>query len=196
MSRIYLCQRLFAMGYRFTAALALILSLTMTNTQATPSIESTPAPRPKVPNFSPFEFLIGSWSCTDRETNRPGPSPSTETWAMDNTHYWITATGAASAVKWFPYALKTQQRITYDSDAKLWVYLYWDDLGGYGLSTSPGWNSGALVWTSRSFFPTKDVTAVSKFIIKKVSDRKYTGTYSFTNAKATVIGGQVLCLKI
>jgi len=31
--------------------------------------------------------------------------------------------------------------------------------------------------------------------MKKISNTKYTGTYSFTNAKGTVVGGQDVCTK-
>jgi hypothetical protein len=114
---------------------------------------------------------------------------------MDDTGYWLTSSGDVPPVSWFPYDTKTQARITYDSDAKLWIYEYSDDLGGYGLYTTPGWSAGTAVWTARSFFPTKDTAAVSNYTMKKVSDTKYTGTYSFTNAKGTVVGGTDSCTK-
>jgi hypothetical protein len=183
------------MSYRVTSALTLFLALATAGAQAAPTIESTPAPRPKKPNFSSFAFFVGSWSCTSKQANRPGPSPSTATYSMDDTGYWLTSSGDVPPVSWFPYDTKTQARITYDSDAKLWIYEYSDDLGGYGLYTTPGWSAGTAVWTARSFFPTKDTAAVSNYTMKKVSDTKYTGTYSFTNAKGTVVGGTDSCTK-
>jgi hypothetical protein len=183
------------MKTRFISILGVLFALAMVAAQAAPTIESTPAPRPKKPDFAPFSFFVGSWSCTTKQANRPGPSSSTATWAMDGTGYWMTASGDNAAVKWFPYETKSQSRITYDSDAKLWVYEYSDNFGGYGLFTTPGWKAGTAVWTTRSFFPTKDTTAVSNYTMKKISDSKYTGTYTYTNGKGTLVGGQDNCTK-
>jgi hypothetical protein len=183
------------MKIRLAAMLGMLFALATVAAQAAPTIESTPAPRPKKPDFTSFSFFVGSWSCMSKQANRPGPAPSTATWAIDETGYWMTASGDNPPVKWFPYDTKSQSRITYDSDAKLWVYNYWDNLGGYGLFTTPGFTGGTAVWTSRSFFPTKQTTAVSNYTMKKISDTKYTGTYSITNGKGTMIGAQDICTK-
>ncbi|MGA8535375.1 MAG: hypothetical protein WB615_14805 [Candidatus Tumulicola sp.] len=183
------------MKIRFTAMLGVLFALSIVAAQASPAVESTPAPRPKKPDFAPFSFFIGNWTCTSKMANRPGPATSTATWAMDDTGYWMTSSGDNPPVKWFPYDTKSQSRITYDSDAKLWIYAYSDNVGGYGLYTTPGWKGGTAVWTARSFFPTKETSAVSNYTMKKVSDAKYTGTYSYTNGKGTVVGGQDSCTK-
>lgn len=183
------------MKIRFAAILGALLALSIVVAQAAPAVESTPAPRPKKPDFAPFAFFVGKWSCTSKQANRPGPSTSTTTWTMDDTGYWMTATVDSPPVKWFPYETKSQIRLTYDADAKLWVYQYSDDVGGYLLATTPGWNGNTAVWTSRSFFPTKDTNAVSTYTMKKVSDSEYTGAYSFTNGKGTVVGSHDSCTK-
>jgi hypothetical protein len=183
------------MKIRFSAVCGVLFALSIAIAQAAPAIESTPAPMPKKPDFAPFAFFVGNWSCTSKQANRPGPSTSTTTWAMDDTGYWMTATSDNPAVKWFPYDTKSQIRLTYDPDAKLWVYQYSDNLGGYLLATTPGWKENTAIWTSRSFIPTKDTTAVSTYTMKKSSDTAYTGTYSFTNAKGTVVGSHDTCTK-
>lgn len=180
---------------RLPFMLAALFALAISTAHAAPSIESTPAPMPKKPNFAPFAFYVGTWTCTTTMANRPGPETSTETWSLDDTGYWMTSNGDSPPVKWFPYDSKSMSRITYDSDAKLWVFMYSDSLGDYGLSTSPGWKGSTAVWTARSFFPTQDVTAVSTFTIKKISDNQYVSTYSYTNKKGTVIGGKDNCKK-
>lgn len=183
------------MKTRFACMLAALLALAVGSAWAAPAIESTPAPKPKKPDFATFAFFVGHWACSSKQANRPAPAPSTQDWAMDDTGYWMTGTGDSPAVKWFPYATKAQTRITYDSDAKLWIYEYSDDLGGYGFFTTPGWKGDTAVWTARSFFPTKDQSATSNYTMKKVSNSKYTGSYSYTNGKGTVIGGQDSCTK-
>jgi len=183
------------MRIRFTAIMGVLFALTMAAAQAAPAIESTPAPKPKKPDFSSFSFFVGNWSCTSKSANRPGPSTSTATWAMDDTGYWMTGTSDNPPVKWYPYETKGNVRVTYDSDAKLWVYEYYDDLGGYGLYTTPGFTGGTAVWTARSFFPTKEQSSTSNYTMKKTSDSSYTGTYSYTNGKGTVVGGKDVCTK-
>jgi hypothetical protein len=179
----------------FTVMLGVLFAFAVAAAQAAPAIEATPAPRPKKPDFAPFSFFVGSWTCTSKQANRPGPATSTATWAIDDTGYWMVATNDSPAVKWYPYDTKGQSKITYDSDAKLWIYMASDDLGGYGLYTTPGWKGGTAIWTARSFFPTKQQSAVSNYTMKKVSDSKYTGTYTYTTGKGTVVGGQDSCMK-
>jgi|SRR5580700_10736903 hypothetical protein len=183
------------MKIRSSVIFGILFALATVAAYAAPAIESTPAPRPKKPDFAPFSFFIGSWSCTSKEANRPGPAPSTTTWTTDETGYWMTASSDNPAVKWFPYAVKGQSRITYDADAKLWIYQYSDDLGGYALFTSPGWKGDTAIWTTRSFFPTKETAAVSNYTMKKVGESEYIGTYTITNGKGTVVGGQDTCMK-
>jgi hypothetical protein len=183
------------MKARFSVLLPVIFALATIAAQAAPAIESTPAPQPKKPNFAPFSFFAGAWSCSSKMANRPAPSTSTATWAMDDTGYWMTMTGDNPAVKWFPYASKSESRITYDSDVKLWIYEYSDSLGGYGLYTTPGWKGDTAAWTARSFFPSKEAQAQSNYTMKKISDTKYTGTYTYTNKKGTVVGGADTCTK-
>jgi hypothetical protein len=99
---------------------------------------------------------------------------------MDDSGYWITGKGTSDVVKWFPYETKSDVR---------------DNLGGYGTYTTPGWKGDTAVWTARSFTPTKDVKAVSKYTITKVGRSKYNGAYTFTDAKGTVVGGKDVCTK-
>lgn len=183
------------MKHRLLALIGALFALSTAAASAAPAIESTPAPKPKKPDFSTMSFFVGTWTCTTTSANRPGPSTSSTTWTMDDTGYWMTGKGTAAAVKWFPYETKSDVRMTYDSDAKLWIFLDSDNLGGYGMYTTPGWNGGKAVWTARSFFPTKDMKAVSNYTMTKLSDSKYDGVYSFTNAKGTVVGGKDVCTK-
>lgn len=175
--------------------LGVLFVLTAAAAIAAPAVESTPAPKPKKPDFAPFSFFVGTWKCTSKQANRPGPATSTATWRIDSAGYWLEGSGDSPPVKWFPYDVKNQVRVSYDSDAKLWIYMYMDDLGGYGLYTTPGWKGDTAIWTARSFFPNKETTAVSNYTMRKFSDSKYTGTYTFTNGKGTVVGGQDDCAK-
>lgn len=180
---------------RFSAILAVLFALFVAATQAAPPVQSSPEPRPRKPDFTSFAFLIGTWSCTSTEADRSGKAPSTTTWRLDHTGYWLTGKTDNPPVKWFPYDDKARERITYDADAKLWIYENWDDMGHYNLYTTPGFAGSTAVWTDHSFFPTRKVRAISTYTLKRIGDKKYVGTFALTNANGAVIAVQDVCTK-
>ncbi len=38
--------------------------------------------------------------------------------------------------------------MTYNPLNHMWVQIYHDDFGGYGMATSPGWKGATITWTS------------------------------------------------
>jgi hypothetical protein len=174
------------MKTRFAVTIAAILAFSVAGARAAQTTES-PAPRAPKPNFSSFSFLLGTWSCTWKRSNHKVPVRSITTWTRDDSGYWLTGSTDNPPVKWFPYEVKARERITYDSAAKLWVYVNWDDAGGYNLYTTPGFRGDTAVWTDRSFLPTRQISGISAYTMKKFGDNKYTGTYSLIGAKGSAI---------
>ena len=153
------------------------------------------APPPQRPDFRAFSFLIGTWTCTTRETDRPGPQPWTATWRLDDQGYWLIGKSDYPPVKWFPYHDKVQQRITFDAGAKSWIYENAHSMGGYNLYTSPGFTGDTAVWTDHSFLPTKKTRAISIYTLKKIGERKYVGSFAITSGTGTVIAVRDTCIK-
>ncbi|MBV8372714.1 MAG: hypothetical protein JOY69_05595, partial [Candidatus Eremiobacteraeota bacterium] len=56
---------------------------------AAPKIEGTPVPALPKPDFSTMNFLIGTWTCSNLSSRRPGPFTTTEVYSMDPGGYWM-----------------------------------------------------------------------------------------------------------
>jgi len=161
-------------------------------------VESTPIPAPKKPNFSSLQFLVGSWSCSTKSARRPAPYLSTVTYALDSTGWWLEETTTTTPTKWFPTQSKlvSYDKVTYDSDTHRWVDVSYNNLGGYDLSVSSGWNGNKLVWHSLAFAPTADISAQTDSTNTKVSATKTTFSSSFTEAKTgRVVAVTGVCTK-
>ena len=183
------------MAIRFGAILSLLFALSFASAHSAPSVDPTPMPAPKRPDFTPFSFLVGTWTCASKETDRPSREPWTATWRVEEQGYWLTGASVYPPVSWFPYKDTVQQRITFDASAKLWIYENWHSMGGYNLYTSPGFIGNTAVWTDRSFLPTAKTRAISTYTLKRIGARKYLGSFALTNTNGSVIAVQDTCTK-
>ena len=183
------------MKIRLGAILAVLFAFSIATVRAATPVEPSPLPPPKRPDFTPFSFLIGTWSCTSTESDRPAREPWTTTWRLDPDGYWLVGESVYPPVKWFPYEDRVQQRITFDAGAKLWIYENWHSLGGYNLYASPGFIGNTAVWTDRSFLPNGETRAISSYTFKRIGERRYTGTFALTTEKGSVIAVHDACTK-
>jgi hypothetical protein len=102
---------------------------------------------------------------------------------LDPTGYWINETSTTPKTSWVPTGLRSWAKLTYDPDAKRWARLTYDDLGGYGLSYSQGWNGNQIVWHDVAFAPGPDINSQTDLTTTKVSASKTTTSSSFTETK-------------
>jgi hypothetical protein len=66
------------------------ISLSMAGRAAgSPTIEATPVPAPKNPDFSSMQYLLGSWNCTSKSSRRPSASTGTTVNSLDSTGFWM-----------------------------------------------------------------------------------------------------------
>jgi len=181
-----------------------VLSITLATVVATgaiaiaaaaPKIERTPVPKPPTPDFSSMKFLLGTWSCRTQSSRRPAPFSSTTTNSIDPTGYWMIAKSFNPKTSWFPYTTRSTDMTTYDPDAHRWVDVFTADLGGYDVTTSPGWRGNTMTWTDALFTPTKDVLSVTPTINTKVSDTKITSYNTFTEGSGRTITVRTVCNK-
>jgi hypothetical protein len=103
---------------------------------ATPKVEGTPAPIRAKPNWSKLEYLIGTWTCTDLSSRRPGPFTITEVYSMDPSGYWMIRDDTTHKASWIPREVHSQTKYTYDAQAKLWVRVTTGDFGTYAVDTA------------------------------------------------------------
>ena len=149
---------------------------------------ATPTPVPDVkPDLSAMSMFLGTWNCTSTK------SPDGRT----NGHVFTTTTTLALDGRW----METDQRtppfdqyrtrdfvlrtyLTYDAATRMWVGLTVDNLGGYGVTTSPGWNGDTLVTTDQvtSGGAPKGVDTVTRS-----SDTHYVDHYEVDTAKGASV---------
>jgi hypothetical protein len=146
-------------------------------------VESTPIPAPHKPDFSSVSFMVGTWTCMSKSSRRPRAFTTISTYSLDPTGYWMNETSTTPKTSWVPTALRGWDKITYDSDAKRWVDVSYNDGGGYGLAFSKGWSGGQIVWHDITFAPGPDINSQTDITTTKVSATKMTSTSSFTETK-------------
>ncbi len=161
-----------------------------------PAMEPTPIPLAPKPNLAPLAYFLGTWSCSTKSSRRPTPQLTTITYKTVPGGRWVEYTIVNKPTGWYPYVAHQTDFITYDRDAKRWVDVGTDDLGGYTYSTTTGWTDGTLVWKDGTFVPTAQAMSESDFTITKVSPTKYTTEYTFTTGKQKSVGVKGVCTKV
>jgi len=148
----------------------------------TQTTEATPVVVIPKPDLSSMSFLVGTWSCSKQSSGRPAPYTATATYAVNPDGRWIEQTTVWNPVPWYPNKWTSNDKITYDADTKHWVDVEYDDIGGYGVSTSRGWAGNTIVWHDPTFTPSSKVASVTDTTMTKVSDSKVTLTWSITGS--------------
>lgn len=159
------------------------------------TMEATPIPMQPKPDLTPMHYFVGTWSCSFKSARRPTPQLFTSTARIDPTGYWLVENSTLKPVSWFPHASTQLDMITYDPNAKRWVDVETDSLGGYDLSASGGWTGDTLVWKDLAFVPSRDVVSATVITLKKVSDTKFTTAATFTTKKGRAVGVTTACTK-
>jgi len=102
------------------------------------ALGQTPAGPPK-PDLSPMLFFVGNWTCNTTKSpdaGRMGRLTKLSV-AADPRGYWLTqATDRGVSY------------ITWDVKKNVWAFIG-IGIGGYGVSTSPGWTGNTLVVTDQ-----------------------------------------------
>src|SRR5579864_9041679 len=102
--------------HRFFGALVPLLVLTgVTAFAAGANVEGTPPPTRPKPDLSSMKFLIGTWTCSELSSRRPGPFTVTEVYSMDPTGYWVIRDDTTHTASWIPRETHSQTRYTYDA---------------------------------------------------------------------------------
>ncbi|HEY1653606.1 MAG TPA: hypothetical protein VGF86_00665 [Candidatus Tumulicola sp.] len=151
-----------------------------------------PAPTPVAmarPDLSPMTFLTGTWTCTQMLRGKPRPDTSTTTVGMDGA-WMITQDTAPPFDQYRTFAIKGTTYTTYDSATKQWIQTGVDSAGGYGTSTSPGWQGNVITWTAHTLDGTSGID-----VLTKVSNTQTTDDFTATDTAGKVTKTTTTCTK-
>jgi|SRR5580700_1660368 hypothetical protein len=162
---------------------------------ASPVVSSAqPAPAPTMvpmtkPDFSSLMFLMGPWNCTQMLRGKSRPDTSTTTMGMGGA--WMVTQDTAPAFDQYRTAAINSTIYTgYDPTVKQWIQIVVDDSGGYGTSTSPGWQGNAITWTTKNLDGSSGTD-----VITKVSDTETSDASSTTDAQGKKTSTTIHCTK-
>ncbi|MEO7039353.1 MAG: hypothetical protein ABI186_04910 [Candidatus Elarobacter sp.] len=169
-----------AAAFAASAGAASAQSTTDTATTAMPAKAPT-FPVPQKPDFSSMRFLLGTWNCVTRSERRGSEaSRATLTYSLAPDGYFMKYTTKSPKVSYAATGFTATDWVTYDARAKRWVDVTVGSYGGYGYSTSTGWENGHMLWGADSFLPDGDLTSSTGTLFTKVSDTKLTSASAFT----------------
>jgi hypothetical protein len=181
---------------RFFGTLAMLLMATSVNAfAAAPKVEGTPVPTPPKPDLSSMNFLIGTWTCSDLSSRRPGPFTITEVYSMDPSGYWIIRNDTTHKASWIPRDFHSQTRYTYDSVAKRWIRISLGETGNYAVATAAMPVSTTKTYTYVIQSKAADIASYEPEVYNKVSATKKTMTTSFTETGGRVVHVTETCTK-
>jgi hypothetical protein len=174
---------------------ALLISSGAAAFGAAPKIEGTPVPTPVKPDFSGMTFLLGTWTCSDLSSRRPGPFTITEVYSMDPTGYWVIRDDTTHKASWITREYHSQTKYTYDRYAKLWIRITTGDRGQYAVATAPMAVRNTKTYTYVITTKSPDIASYAPEVYTKVSDTKKTMTTSFTETNGRVVNVKETCTK-
>jgi hypothetical protein len=182
--------------FRYSRAiLALVFALLSSVSLAGAQVESTPIPPAPKPDFSKMQFLVGTWDCSTMSARRPGPYKSTVTTTIEPNGYWMSNKTVIHKASWIPAEFSGEDRMTYDASTSRWIDISTDETGGYDITTSPGWNGNAIVWTELTYTKGNNTATENETTVTKNSDTKTTATSSFTEPGGRLVKVTTVCNK-
>ena len=136
-----------------------------------------------------MQFLIGTWSCTT--PLRGKTRTEQDVYSMSDDGMWMI--DRATSPPFDQYRTQSQNSITsmtYDPTINQWVQVYLDNFGGYGTSSSPGWQGNVATWSGKGL----DGSSTSD-VVTKVSASETTDANTATDAKGNVTRLTYSCKK-
>jgi hypothetical protein len=181
---------------RFLCALALLILTGGAGAfAATMTIEGTPVPTPPKPDFSTMTYNVGTWTCTDLSSRRPGPFTITEVYSMDPNGYWMIRENTTHKASWIPRDFHSETKYTWDTLAKRWVRITMGDQGGYSVATAPMPVAGKKTYTYVIQTKAPGIASYAPEVYTKVSDTEKTMTTSFIETSGRVVTVKETCKK-
>src|SRR5579863_1199724 len=180
---------------RLIAAIAGFALATSAAAFAAPKVEGTPIPLAPKPDFSSMRFLVGTWTCSDLSSRRPGPFTTIEVYSLDSSGYWMNRESTVRKASWIPREIRSETQYTFDPYAKVWVRVTTGDLGAYAVATAPNPAGNKKTYTYVTQTKAPDIASYAPEVFTKVSDTKKTMTTSFTETSGRVVHVSETCTK-
>jgi hypothetical protein len=156
--------------------------------QSAPMAAPTPVPVPR-PDFSSMNFLLGTWSCTQPLRGKTRPETDVYTMGMDGM-WMVDQTTAPPFDQYRTVPQNGMVYMTYDGGVKQWVQVNVDNLGGYGIESTPGWQGNSAMWSGKGL----DGTSFTDNITK-VSDTETTDLSTTTDPQGKATTVTITCKK-
>jgi hypothetical protein len=126
-----------------------------------------------------MQWMLGTWTCKTLKNTMGRGAGRTETDIYTMTldgHYMLTSGTSKPFDKARTTTLVSQSWTGYDKAKKLWYSFGISNLGGFGMSTSPGWVGNKMVWTDTytSDGGPNGVTTVTKVSATKTTSANVT----------------------
>jgi hypothetical protein len=149
--------------------------------QAAPAAAPTPVPDQK-PDMTQLMYFNGSWSCTSMLRGKVRPDNYSSQMAMNGQ--WIHTHDVSPPFDQYrTRPVNAETFYTYDPNVKKYVSVNYDDFGGYGIASTPGWSGNTMTWTDKSQLD----GSTGQVAITKVSDSQYTWKATGTDGKGKAI---------
>src|SRR5678815_2905900 len=107
---------------------------------------------PKPPaELKELDGMVGNWKCTGKGTMMGQPMETTGTYkaAWDLDKNWVVAHLEGKA-KGMPGAHKEVSYYGYDPGSKMFVTMSADNMGGFSMAKSKGWEGDKQEWTGKA----------------------------------------------
>ncbi|MBV8373357.1 MAG: hypothetical protein JOY69_08870, partial [Candidatus Eremiobacteraeota bacterium] len=140
-------------------------------------------------------FLIGTWTCSNLSSRRPGPFTTVEVYSMDPGGYWMLRDDTTHKASWISREFHAQTRYTFDAYAKHWVRITTGDQGTYSVATAPIPTAGQKIYTYVIQTKAPDVASYAPEVYVKNSNTKKLMTTSFTETNGRVVTVKQTCTK-
>lgn len=181
---------------RFFGALAVLLMASgVAAFAAGMKVEGTPVPTPPKPDFSSMKFLIGTWTCSDLSSRRPGPFTITQVYSMDPSGYWIVRDDTTHRASWIPREFHSQTKYTYDAIAKRWIRITIGEEGTYAVWTAPMPVGNRKTYTYVIQTKARDIASYAPEAYVIESNTRKTMTTSFTETNGRIVTVKETCIK-
>jgi hypothetical protein len=187
--RIYSDMKHFVLSALGCALLAIgLCSAPVVSAAQVTAAAPTPVPVPH-PDFSPMNFLLGSWTCT--QPLRGKTRSETDVYTMSSDGMWMV--DAATSPPFDEYRTVAQNGMTYmtyDPTVNQWVTVNHDNLGGYGIESTSGWQGNTASWSGKGIDGSTFADVITKVSATETSDASTT-----TDPKGQVTNVTITCKK-
>ncbi len=167
-------------------AIGFVASPVVTTAQPAPAPTMVPMSKP---DFSSMMFMTGTWTCTQMLRGKTRPDTSTTT--IDKDGMWMVTQDVAPPFDQYrTFAVNSSSWMTYDPTIKQWVTVGIDNTGGYGITSTPGWQGNTMTATTKGL----DGSVVTD-VTTKVSDTETNDVQTVTDAQGKVTKATIHCTK-